>query len=261
MNMNLSTKWLFAVSVVCILIATAIAQDTSQTSTTQGQAVQETQVEKGEVVYVSGNNLVVKMENGEVRHITVPEGATATVDGKQVTINDVKPGMVLQRTITTTTTPELVTTVRTIQGKVWHVNPPKTVILTLPDHTNKTYNVPKDQKFMIDGRETTVWDLKKGMNITATVLTEAPQTSVAQQKEVTGQMPTPPTPPQQGPLLVETAAQEPAAASEPAASTETAEAKPATKLPATGSELPLIALFGLLSVGSSFGLRLLTRRR
>ncbi len=258
MNMNVSTKWLLAVAVVCILVATGIAQDTSQTSVTQGQAAQETQVEKGEVVYVSGNNLVVKMDNGEVRHITVPEGATATVDGKQVTIKDVKPGMVLQRTITTTTTPEVVTTVRTIQGKVWHVNPPKTVILTLPDNTNKTYNVPKDQKFMIDGRETTVWDLKKGMNITATVLTEAPQTSVAQQKEVTGQMP---TPPQQGPLLVEAAAPEPAPASEPAAPVQTAEAKPAAKLPNTGSELPLLALLGIFSVGTSFGLRFVGRSR
>ena len=32
---------------------------------------------------------------------------------------------------------------------------PNTVILTLPDNTNKQYRIPKDQKFMIDGQEKT----------------------------------------------------------------------------------------------------------
>ena len=243
--------WLLVTVIVCIAAAAAIAQDTSKTSVTPGQSTQETQVSKAEVVYVSGDDLVVKMEGGQIKHITVPKGATATVDGKQITINDVKPGMVLERTITTTTTPEIVTTVRTIQGKVWHVNPPSTVILTLPDNTNKAYNVPKDQKFMIDGRETSVWDLKKGMNVTATVLTQVPQTAVAEQREVTGKMPAPPpTPPMEGALLIEAAAPEPAV-------TEAALPK---KLPQTGSIVPLLGLIGILSLAGSFGLTVCTRK-
>jgi LPXTG-motif cell wall-anchored protein len=247
MKPNNSIYWLLVAAMICIVAAAAIAQDTSNTSVTQGQATQEAQVEKGEVVYVSGNELVVKMENGEVRHVTVPDGATATVDGKQITIKDVQPGMVLQRTITTTTTPEVVTTVRTIHGKVWHVNPPKTVILTLPEGGNKTYNVPKDQKFMIDGQEKTVWDLKKGMKISATVLTEVPQTTVAQQREVSGKMPAPPpTPPAEGALLIET----------PAAAPTVAQAEPPATLPKTGSMVPLLGLLGVLSIAGSFGLKL-----
>ena len=42
------------------------------------------------------------------------------------------------------------------------MNAPSSVILTLPDNTNKQYKVPKGQKFMIDGQEKTVFDLRKG---------------------------------------------------------------------------------------------------
>jgi hypothetical protein len=42
------------------------------------------------VVYVSGNGVVVKMESGEIRHITDPDGATATVEGKTITIADLR---------------------------------------------------------------------------------------------------------------------------------------------------------------------------
>lgn len=238
--------WLLAVA-LCLFTVAAIAQETSETSVTRELGVQEAQVEKGEVIYVSGNDLVVKMQDGAVRHITVPDSATAIVNGKEITIKDVKPGMVLQRTITTTTTPEVVKTVRTVEGKVWHVNAPATVILTLADGKNKQYKVPKDQKFMIDGEEKSVWDLKKGMKVKATVVTTVPQTIVAQEKAVTGKMPPPPpTPPVEGALLVE----------EPSRAPVLQEAAMKTELPKTGSLIPLIGLLGVLSLAGSFGLKL-----
>jgi LPXTG-motif cell wall-anchored protein len=227
-----------------------LAQDTSQTTTTEhhGQASKTVDVEQGEVVYVSGNDLVLKMADGEIRHVTAPAGATAVVDGKTITIKDVVPGMKLQRTITTTTTPQTVTTVRTIQGKVWFVQAPSRIILTLPDNTNKEYKVPKNQVFMVNGEKKTVWDIRKGMNISATVLTEVPQTAVAHEKQVSGSMPAPPPiPPMEGVLLIESAA--------PATPAMVAEAAPA-KLPQTGSSLPLIGLLGILSLAGSLSLGL-----
>ena len=63
----------------------------------------ETTVERGEVVYVSGNDLVVKMDDGQIRNFSdVPESARVTVGGQQLSIHDLKPGMKLERTITTT---------------------------------------------------------------------------------------------------------------------------------------------------------------
>ena len=197
------------------------------------------------------------MENGEIRSVTVPDSARATVDGKELSVHDLKPGMKLQRTIVTTATPRTVTTVRTISGKVWQVNAPNTVILTLPDNTNKQYRIPKDQKFTIDGQEKTAFELRKGMNVSATVLTAVPETVVAQQRKTTGSAPPPPpTPPIQGALLIETPAPAPAPAPAQVAAAEPAPAK----LPKTASALPLIGLFGLLCSGLSLGMRMLRSR-
>lgn len=233
-------------AIVCVVAVVAVAQETSNTSTTSGQAEKQFKVERGEVVYVSGNDLVIRMEDGQVRHVTVPDGATAMVDGKQITIADVKPGMKLQRTVTTTSTPQTVTTVRSVTGKVWHVAPPKTVILTLADGTNKQYKVPKDQKFMIDGQEMTVFDLKKGMTVTATVITQVPQVVVEHERAISGKMPPPPPTPAAEPvLLVEE--EKPAPIVQEVAKTE---------LPKTGSLIPLFGLLGCLSLVGSFSLRL-----
>jgi len=247
---------LLGAGIVCLVFAVAmLAQDTTRTQTSTGAASKNFKVERGEVVYVSGNDLVVRMENGDVRSITVPSSARATVDGKELSVHDLKPGMKLERTIVTTATPRTVTTVRTISGKVWQVNAPNTVILTLPDNTNKQYRIPKDQKFTIDGQEMTAFDLRKGMNVSATVLTAVPETIVAEQRKTTGSAPPPPpTPPIQGALLIETPAPAPAPAQVAAAE------PPPAKLPKTGSELPLVGLLGLLSCGLSVGIRMLRSR-
>jgi len=255
---------LLGAGIVCLVFAGAmVAQDTTKTETKHGPASRKVQVERGEVVYVSGNDLVVKMENGEVRHFNnVPESARATVDGKELSIHELKPGMKLQRTIMTTTTPRTVTTVRTIQGKVWQVNPPNTVILTLPEGGNKQYRIPKDQKFTIDGQEKTAFELKKGMNVSATVLTEVPETVVAEQRKTTGTAPPPPaTPALQGALLIEapTPAHVPTSAAAAPAPTAAAPEPPPARLPKTGSALPLVGLLGLLCSGVSVGMRMLRR--
>ena len=243
--------WLALAVGVCRYFAiTSSAQVKTQTSTATGQATKEVQVQRAEVVYVSGNDLVVKMEDGTIRHIpNVPESARATVDGKEVGIHDLKPGMKLERTITTTTTPKVVTTVQSVTGKVWHVNPPSSVILTLEDGSNQQFNIPKGQKFNVDGQMVDAWGLKKGMKVSATKVVEVPVTEVEQQKKLTGSMPPPPpAPPADDPILV--AVIVPHAPAPAAAPAETAAA-----LPKTGSLLPLIGLLGLFSLVSSLGLK------
>ena len=58
---------------------------------------------KFQVISVDGNQLVVKLPEG-TREITVPEGFHFTVDGKQLTVGELKPGMAGTATITTKTT-------------------------------------------------------------------------------------------------------------------------------------------------------------
>ena len=263
-----TVKALFLASAVWLTAAvTLMAQDRSTTQSTPGQSSTTSQVERAEVVYVSGNELVVKMDTGEVRHLTVPDSARATVDGKELSIRDLKPGMKLQRTITTTQTPKSVTTVRTITGKVFAVNAPLTVILSFPDGSpNKQYQVPKDQVFMVDGQKKTVFDLRPGTTITATAVTESQEVAVSETRTTVGTAPPPPrpaTPPPQQVLVIEVpvpvpvpvAAARPAPAPVPARAPEPA---PVT-LPKTASPVPLLAMVGFFLCVTSLALRA-TRR-
>jgi len=213
--------WLvLAVAVVCaILTVSMAAQVQTETSTTAGKATVQTTVEKGEVVTVSGNDLVVKMEDGSLRHIAnVPDSARVNVDGKMLGIHDLKPGMKLQRTITTTTTPKTITTVQSVTGKVWYINPPSSVILTLEDGKNQQFKIPKGQKFNVDGQTVDAWGLKKGMNVSATKVVEVPITEVDKQRKLTGTMPPPPpAPPADVPVLVVMAEEVEVPAAAPAA--------------------------------------------
>lgn len=248
------TSLVLGVGVFCVaFVLSMTAQVQTTTTTTKGRATVDNHVESGEVVAVSGNDLVVRMSDGTLRHVAnVPESARVTVDGRELGIHDLKPGMKLQRTITTTTTPKTITTVQSVTGKVWFVSPPNSVILTLADGKNQSFKIPKGQKFNVNGQMTDAWGLRKGMKISATKVVEVPVTEVAQTRSVTGEMPPPPLPPPADvPILV---------VEEAVAPVQVAQAAPAA-LPHTGSQLPLIGLLGLLSLASSFGLRAARKNR
>jgi hypothetical protein len=235
---------------VCLAFAsTMIGQVKTETTTTSHEPTVNTSVERAEVVSVEGNDLIVKMDDGTLRHIpNVPESARISVDGKEIGIHDVKPGMKLERTITTTTTPKTVTTVQSVTGKVWHITPPTSVVLTLEDGTNQKFNIPKGQKFNVDGQMVDAWGLKKGMKVTATKIVEEPVTEVEHQKQLTGQMPPPPpTPPAEQPIII-AVLQVPATPAPP------------TELPKTASMVPLLGLVGFLCIACSFALRMARTR-
>jgi hypothetical protein len=183
------------------------AQDTSVTTVQHGPSSFDTQVRNAEIVYVEGNDLVLKLENGRVEHLVVPDSDKFHVDGRELTVRDLKPGIKITETITTTTSPRYVNTIRTIEGKVWHVNAPQTVILSLGDGTQKQYTVPDHAKFTINGEsDKTIFDLKKGMRVEATVVTDSAHDVIEQSKTIIGQTPpTPETPQQVGTLLIITA--------------------------------------------------------
>lgn len=252
--MKARTSWtrawlVLAVGAVWLTLALSTsAQVQTQTTTASGQGSQQVKVERGEVVYVSGNSFVVKMEDGSLRHFdNVPDTARATVDGKEIGVRDLQPGMKLERTITTTTVPKTITTVQTVTGTVWNVNPPSSVILTLEDGKNQQFKIPKGQKFDVDGQQTDAWGLRKGMKISATKVVEVPQEEITEQRNVTGSAPPPPPPAPvaDAPILIAELEEQPIADEAPAA------------LPKTASLLPLIGLLGILSLGTGLGLRVI----
>jgi len=242
---------LFVASGVCLVSTVGFAQVQTSTSTEAGPATHQVTVERGTVASVNGNDLYVTMEDGTLRHFpNIPESARITVNGKKLGIHDLQPGMKLERTITTTSSPQTVTTVQSVTGKIWHVQAPSNVILTLEDGTNQSFNIPKGQKFNVDGKMVDAWGLKKGMTISATKVVETPVDVVTQTRSVTGEMPpAPPPPPATMPILVVVVRP---------VNTEVAQAAPEAPpqhLPKTGSELPLVGLLGVFFTGLSMSMR------
>ncbi len=196
-------RLILATTAACLALGLGLnAQVDTTTTTAAGKPSVVTKVERGEVVTVSGNDLVVKMADGTIRHFeNVPKSARVTVDGKQVGIHDLKPGMKLQRTLTTTTTPMTITTVQSVKGKVWAINPPVSIILTLEDGKNQQFKIPENQKFDLDGQMIDAFAVRKGMVLTATKVVEVPTVEVTKKKTVTGEA-APAPPPADVPVLV-----------------------------------------------------------
>lgn len=139
-------RGLLAGGALCIAFSlTTSGQVQTKTKTTPTEApTKQITVERGEIVYVSGNSVVVKMEDGTLRHFdNVPESATVTVDGKQLNVHQLQPGMKVERQIITTSTPKMITTVKTVTGTVWHVSPPNSVILTRRTARTNSSRSPK----------------------------------------------------------------------------------------------------------------------
>lgn len=229
--------------ILCLLLSIpATAQVQTQKTEAVGETTKTVQVQRGEVVYVNGNSLVVKLEDGELKHFNnVPDSTTVTVDGKQLNVHQLKVGMKLEKQTVTSTTPRVITTVETVTGKVFHVQAPNSVILTLENGQNQSFKIPNGQKFNINGQETDAFGLKKGMVVSAQRVTEVPETVVAQEIKRTGKMPPPPPEPKADvPLLIVYAPSAPAPAP-----VEAAAAEPAPKkLPKTASDLPLVGILG-----------------
>lgn len=252
-----------AVGAALLLAVTFTAGAQVQTQTTvapAGPATKSVTVERGTIVYVSGNNVVVKRDDGELLHFNnVPDSTTVTVNGQQLNVHQLQPGMVVERQTITTTTPRVITTIKTVTGTVFLANPPTSVILTLENGKNQLFKIPMGQKFDIGGQEVNAFGLRKGMPVSAQQVTEVPETVVAQQVKRTGTMPPPPPAPDPAvPILVVMMVPVPAPAATPApAPAETAQ----TSLPKTGSDFPLIGLLGALSIALGLGLMVVRTRR
>jgi hypothetical protein len=262
-------------AVITFAAATAVAQTTTK-EIIHGDATVTTEKLSGVVTYVEGNTLVVKMSTGEMRTFTVPESRKFVIDGKELTVHDLKPGTSLSATLTTTTTPITERTTTNGTATVWFVNG-SNVILTLPDGTNKMYKAKSDFKFKVNDQEATVGDLRKGMKITVLKIVAEPRTEIATNTTVVGSAPrakqvvaqaAPPAPAPVKRASVPPPA--PVAAVPPPPPVQVAAAQAPTpapvqvaaipaKLPTTGSPFPMAGALGLLFTGVGLGLRALRR--
>src|ERR1700704_803979 len=91
-----------------MVLMTGVAQqrlpETTKDSIKSSSSVSTEQLQ-GTVEYVEGNHLVVRMTDGNIREFNVLESRKFIIDGRDLTVHDLKPGTRLSATVTTTTTP------------------------------------------------------------------------------------------------------------------------------------------------------------
>ncbi len=237
------SKWSALVLVGVLLTAGGAFAQTTQTT------VQKVEVE---VVYVHGNT-VVFLENGKAEQREVPADFRINVDGKMVSVSELQPGqkvMIERTTDITTFPPAKVVTVR--NGEVLRVS--GRTLLYREDGKNKSLTVPSDFKFMVDGRGVGPEELRPGMKLTATIVTEKGQAPKATTK-VAASGTAPKAKAEPAPVAAAPAPAPPPAEPAPAPAPEPV--KVAKKLPGTASSLPLVGLAGgaLLALGAGLTLR------
>jgi len=187
MTKDVICKILSGLPAVLAVTTCLLAQAKAQTATenARGNPTVATKKLAGVVMYAEGSTLIARMSTGEVRTFAVPNSVKFVIDGKEVTISELRPGTSLKATIVTTTTPVTERTVTNIAGTVWFVSG-NTVVLTLADGENRTFTSLPEYKFKVNGRDATVFDLRKGMKVSAEKIVEQPRTEVATNTTVFG---------------------------------------------------------------------------
>ena len=183
------------VSLLAAAFLTAAAQEMPKTTKEiiKGKTTVTTEKASGIVLKAEGNTLVVRMSTGDVKEFVVPSDRKFLIDGKELSVTELKPGTMLQATIKTTMTPvtERTTTIGT--GTVWFVTG-NNVIVTLPNGENRQFTVDSNFHFLIGDEQVSVHDLRKGMKISAEKIVEAPAAELSRDTVVTGRAPGVPKP-------------------------------------------------------------------
>ncbi len=237
-----------AAAVVCVTAAASLAQQTSTS----------TETKTFEILAVDGNQLVVRLPEG-TKELTVPDDFRFNVNGQQLSVSELKPGMKGTATITTRTTVTPVTVTEVKNGTVLQRSG-STLIVRTGNETKMFTQGDVDKrgvKIMREGQPAQLSDFREGDRLTATIITSG-RPHVMTEKEVRATVPhaaattgAPPAPTAQAPLA-------PTTPSAPSAAT-TAPSEEGKTLPKTASSWPLVGLAGVLSL--VVGLALTLRRR
>jgi hypothetical protein len=231
-------------ALVCLTAAVSVAQTSSASET-----------KKFQIISVNGNVLVVRLPEG-TRELTVADDFRFNIDGKMLSVQELKPGMAGTATITTRTTVTPVTVTEVKNGTVMQAT--GNSILVRTDEGMKMFTQSDIDKrgitIMRAGKPAQISDFRTNDRLTATIITTQPPRVVSErevQATLAASNPAAATPP----AAPRASAPPPAAPPQAAA---TAAAAPRT-LPRTASPLPLLGLAGLVSLAS--GLALTVRRR
>jgi LPXTG-motif cell wall-anchored protein len=236
-----TNRVLLAAAVVCVTASASFAQQTTTATATK----------KFEVLSVDGSQLVVRLPEG-TRELSVPDDFRFDVDGQQLSVQQLKPGMKGTATITTKTTVTPVSVTEIKNGTVMQASGSTIIVRT--DEGFKSFTQgdvdKRGVKIIREGKPAQVSDFRTGDKLSATIITSKPA-HVLTEREVKATLAK--VPPEVAAAAAPTMAPPPAAAT-----TGAAPAAPRA-LPKTASSWPALGLAGILSL--AMGLALTIRRR
>ena len=244
-----TSRMMLVVAFVCgMAVASQAGQTTTSTQTTKSF----------EVLSVDGSQLVVRLPEG-TRELTVPDDFRFTVDGKQLAVGEMKPGMKGTATITTRTTVTPVTVTEVKNGTVMQATGGSVLVKTDQGFRNFTQGDldKRGVKIMKDGKAVQISDLHRDDRLTATIITSKPP-RVMTEKEVNATLAAAPAP-GMAPAAGASASPRPAPAATSGSDPAAAAPAPARKLPKTASSWPLLGLASVVLLVLAFALTL--RRR
>ena len=230
--------------------ATAIVSHAQQTATSS-------ETKTFEVLAVEGNTLVVRLPEG-TRELTVADDFRFTIDGQQLSVRQLKPGMRGTATITTRTTTTPVTVTEVKNGTV--VMQTGTSIIVRTDEGLKSFTQGdidrRGVKIIRNGEPAQVSDFRDGDRLSATIITSLPP-KIVTEKEVAATLAAAKTGSAPRPAPAAKAA---TPSTTTAAATSTGQAPGAARtLPKTATQRPMLGLASVLALAA--GLALTVRRR
>jgi hypothetical protein len=186
--MRRTRTWLYALGGLCAVFL-SVSPASAQKKTTTSE------VRKFQVVSVDGNKVVVKGQRGS-QEITVPDDFRFTVNGKKISVHELKPGMKGSATITTTTTVTPVHATQVRNAEVVQASANSIIVRGAKGFQMYTEGDVEKRGIKVykNGRPVTFSDLHAGDKLTATIVTEGPP-KVVTQREVQARLASPPPPP------------------------------------------------------------------
>jgi hypothetical protein len=236
-------------ALVCLTAGAAPAQTTTTSET-----------KKFQIISVDGNTLVVKLPEG-TREMTVADDFRFNVDGKMLSVQELKPGMAGTATITTKTTVTPVTVTEVKNGTVVHALGQSIIVRTAEGEVKQFTQSDIDKrgvKIMREGKVAEISDFRANDKLTATIVTTKPP-RVMTEREVTaalaksggGAAAGAPAPAAAAKAAPSTPPMAPAPSQSQAAATS---GDAPRKLPKTASPLPFLALTGFASLLAALAL-------